>query len=277
MQQEFSTDIFSVESFSDPVVILLNGEIYSIRNEKAKKVCKIEETVKITHKHKNNLYVVGSTAIYAIDTNTFKIKILRKGSFSKVSAIASSICGTYLGIGTYDGEIILFNLPQSISYNLESHEDSIVGLVIQFRSIYAASEDGIVSRTRLEKTEPSDMYGIKKMLVYMGLFQTEIILIDLDGSVYTMNRSINDFERARKVVPKATYVFSVDNSLYTMHNNEMYKIVTKKEAKKLPYMPMRVEGVFMYKGEIVPYAEKKIFAWKDLEEKENTDDFFEDL
>ncbi|KAI5184725.1 hypothetical protein NEHOM01_0327 [Nematocida homosporus] len=276
MEHTFASDIFSIESFAKPLVVLLDGEIYQLCEGKSpKKLFDLKERVKLTLVKDEVLYICTVAEVYRLEAG--QLKGILKGEFEQVSAMDISSCRTYLGTGTYAGNVTMHNLVLRTKITYQEHEDSIVGLVIRNKSFYTASEDGIINRTRIDEEEPRDTFGIGKLLRYLGIFNKVLLVIDAQGSLYTFDSTINDFCRERKVLPGVTEVYPIKQTIYTVHNQEITELLPNRQINKMPYPEMYFEGLFAYRNQLYPYSGCAILKWKSPKAEGEIDDFFEDL
>ncbi|KAI5172063.1 hypothetical protein NEFER03_1308 [Nematocida sp. LUAm3] len=274
MKHTFTTDIFSVETEEYPLVVLINGDIFRISDSTLEIVCSLKETVKHVQRIRGIVYVCTSTSIYEVINNS--LSKVYQSDLSNISALDISEDKKYICIGTYDGALTLINTETKEEEELEPHEDAVVGIIIKTRTIYTASEDGIIYRTKILKKEPEDVYGIKRPIRYFGVHGSRITIIDSKGSLYAMNQKQNDFTEKKSVLSKVDYVFRINSSLFTMYNHKVEELNENRKTIQHVHPEAFIEGIFLYNNKIHPYKGNTIFEWKTKQEGE-IDDFFEDL
>ncbi|OAG29684.1 hypothetical protein NEDG_00817 [Nematocida displodere] len=266
-------DIFSVETLSYLVVMLIDGRVCKVENENVAELFNLEDNIKHTHRHENTIYIATSSTLFSLVGE--ELKPLHKLDLSQISAMATSKCGSNLCIGHHDGKITVITPNETYTY--QEHEDSIIGLVIRSNRIYSASEDGIINKTVLLQKEAKDTYAINKVIKYIGDHFGQIMIIDLGGSIYTLNTAINDLTRTKKVVKKVYNVFLLGGTIYTTYRNELFQILSLSEAAKMEVPELRIDGLFKYQGTIYPFVRNMLRNWAEETVPNELEEFFEDL
>lgn len=310
IQNVFEYEIFSVHVLSGLFVVLLNGKIFKKADRRKKEaktpeaqkyteIKNLQDTVKHTAVLHGFLYVVTSTALHKIEETSpmaeerentghaqteteaktgisegLKISIVLQDDFTKISALDITENEDVIAFGDYEGKIRV-KTSEGV-YEYTEHEDAIIDIVIMKKTIFSACEDGMLLKTRIGKTEPTDAYEIGKPIRYFGQLSNKLVVLDGYGTPYILSRTENDLKKERKLIRKITDVIKAKNCLYVSHNNEYYRIESPKRASKINVPPMGVDGLFEYHNRIYCYKGQEIRGWKEKEASE-LEEFFEDL
>jgi len=269
----FKHDIHSVEYLQNPVVVLITGEMYEMVAGVPTLLCELDEIVKHVVKENGALYVATSESIFRVEGS--KVERLKRTDLSKITAMCVSQCGSTVVVGDYDGKISVLEKDESYSY--QEHEEMIIGLVVKNKTIFSASEDGVVVKTKIGAEEPTDVYEIPKILRYIGELFERITVIDTSGSCYVLDKKVNDFVQHRKVLGKVSEIFKVDKEVYIEGKENLAKIVTHTETEQLPVNAKRIDGLYREGKEIFPIRRNKITEWAEEKQPNELKEFFEDL
>lgn len=296
IQYVFDDEIFAVHVLSDIFVILLNGKVFKHTRKNSEKnyneIFDLKETVKHTGVLNGLLYAVTPTCIYRIEDREGKrvnsteeptaersskensASVVHKDDFSKICALDISHNEEIIAWGDYEGRICVKTAENSYDYT--EHEDAIIDIVVIKSTIFSACEDGMLLKTRINKTEPTDAYEIGKPIRYFGWLEEKLVILDGYGMSYTLSRKANDLKKGIRLTRKITDVIKTSKGLYISHNNEYYKVTGRRNISKINVPPMGVDGVFEYRNKIYCYKGQEIRGWKEKKATE-LDEFFEDL